>query len=229
MFDLAIVIPLTEEQKIIYSSICRNLSIYPEIIFQGTHEKTAKIVCEECGNNKTLIISALHSPISYVNIDKRMVVFDYHNDAATICEEMTDGNFLRERRNMTYILGTNIKSKNNRIKTYSPRHMGEIFREDLSGEVVYSLDIDVFNQSVTNAHNYPHDSLVERLAQKFGIEFHLNFNEVANISKALAAKSIVADLQIAGYNPRYDDHYKTAVLIENYVEEITNCRRQIMR
>lgn len=235
---LTVIVPLNSMEQEVYRDIIVSCGLNePVVVDTGKHisklgneyfmnlESVAKEVAATVGNKKSIIIGHNHSNIAFCYPDVSLVTFDSHNDSLPFDSwEFGDGYFLNKRQKDTYILGCNVKSNLPRVKNYPPRKVDRILEVALPKNIFLSLDIDVFNLSVTKAHGYTgvHHSIMQDVARAFGHEFHLSFQKVLDLSLGIVEGMVesrnVVGINIAQYSPRLEgEPYPTADILKQYL------------
>jgi len=234
---ISVIIPLNEIEIDVYCDIITSSGLNKPVIIdvnphciednKGYHlekESLAMEVAKVAGAGKSVIIGRNHSNIAFCYNNNALITFDAHNDSYPNDDRAFGGGyFLHKRKGDTHILGCKIKSDLPQIKTYPPKKIHNILEQSLPENIFLSLEVDVFNLSVTRAHNYSHKGWGEDIARLFGYESHLSFQEVLELSKALVKGKGVAGINIAGYNPALEEPpYKTAELLKEYLVSVLN-------
>ncbi len=184
-------------------------------------------VAEVVGEQKAVIIGEEHNLIAFCYNDESttLLTFDKHDDSYVFDKrpEFGNGNFLTRREGDTHILGYKGwgKPTSKRVRAYSPRKIQEVLDADISDRIFLSLDIDVFNTSVTTAHNDPPSELLDPLCKLFNYEGHLSFGQVLALSKELVSGRELVGLNIAEYRPGMEEPpYKTAEMLRDYIHAV---------
>lgn len=219
-------VPYNETEEKVYREIIVSCRLNePAVFYVNNHSdlKTiAKQVASTVVNRKSVIIGHNHSNIAFCYPKDTLITFDSHNDSFYLMDdyEFNGACFLNTREKDTYILGCGIRSDRSNIRNFPPRKVDSILDANLPRNIFLSLDIDAFNLSVTDAHNYTstHKSPIENMARSLGREFHLSFQKVLDLSLCLTKDRNLVGINIAEYAPeREGKPYHTAELLKTYL------------
>jgi|GEM_PF-4344650 len=239
---IPVIIPYLNIHKEKYQEIIASLGLTEPIIIEKYPLKSewrkdlANAVASRVGDKKSLIFGERHYLITYCYNDSHtaLITFDAHNDSfplekrllydEEISNDISNGDFLLQRKGETHIIGTRIKSDVPRIKTYPPRKRKayKLLKDQIPNKIFLSLEIDVFDPEITQAHYYPHDSIIDEVAKFFGYRRFLNFEECCELSISLIRNREVVGINIAGYAPECEGPpFKTVELIKEYLNRIS--------
>ena len=246
---LTVVVALNDKEESTYSHILQSVGLpEPEIVDRKLWNKPwslkvvwqqkmglANEVKEVVGDRPAIIMSNTHYPITSCYKEVPIIILDSHCDDeenhnnqvivnGNSIDKFSNANFLLFREGIRYILGTKAKSKLSNIKTYRPSEVYNILDTNLPDRFLMSLEVDVFDHSVTTAYNprYGQNSMLERIGRRLGYKGHLDEKTVLDLSKKLVHSRELAGLHIAGYDPDRDPGYKTAELLHRYLKGVLN-------
>ncbi len=232
---IPVIVPLNRRENDVYQDIALSAGLSNPIIVdvdkhllkEGEYyyldkEPLAREVAEAVGKRKSVIIGRKHFNIAFCYPEETLITFDAHNDSMPHgARSFDDGYFLSKRKGKTYILGCRIKSYSNEVINYWPKKINQILEEKLPRNIFLSLEIDVFNSNVTRAHNYAHDSWLDNAGRFFGLENHLCFERVLDLSKELVKGKNVLGINLSGYNPWLEKPpYPTSGLLKQYLSSV---------
>ena len=227
---VTVIVPHNRRQEEIYHDIVTSVGLPPPIVVGSTDkEDIARKVAALVGERRSVTIGRKHYICAFCYNDEEtaLVTFDadtdypFYGNLADSPLSFGNGTFLNERQGMTYILGSNVKSDNQRVKVYPPRKIEKVLKEDIPEQVFLSLDIDVFDKEVTEAHDRPHYDVIKRLERALGIKTHLSFEEVLALSQQLLRGRTLVGVNIAEYDPQLEQPpYKTAELLKRYLKGV---------
>ncbi|MBN2052554.1 arginase family protein [Candidatus Woesearchaeota archaeon] len=231
---LTVIVPYSEKEKEIYARILCEIGLKEPVVvdpyqhkvmiwkkMQLNNDGIIREVAGIIGDKKSIILSGTHYPIAecYNNIQAGLVTFDAHNDSYIDKDSLFnsfsgDGEFLLRRKGKTYILGTNIGTHDPlKIKVFNAKKINNIKKITLPNNIFLSLDIDVFDPSITQSHHRPHTGLFKRK--------YLSFEDVMRTTQYLTKDRNVLGVNIAGYDPELEaPPYKTAELLKQYLGSI---------
>jgi len=201
--------------------------------FSDIKEFFAKDIAASLDDRPCVILSSRHCPAAYCFNDgsTAFITFDAHNDSLQSISFWDippfhyglfgEGDFLLKRKGETHIIGTSITSEASQIPTYKASKAHEVLGKKIPSKIFLSLDIDVFDSSVTQAHYWPHQSWIDGLARFFHYKNHMFFEEVKDLSVKLAKGREVKGVHVAGYEPLFDEPgLKTAEMIKSYLSSV---------
>lgn len=230
---ITVTVPFNDVEEKVYRDILVSCGLNEPFVVdtnQPDLKTIAKQVAGIIGNRKSVIIGHNHSNIAFCYPKETLITFDSHNDSFALMDEYEFhcGYFLHLRENDTYILGCGVKSNDLSIKNFSPRKVDKILDVNLPKNIFLSLDIDAFNLSVTDSHNYTdtHRNSIESTARAFGREFHLSFQKVLDLSLGLTEGRNLVGINIAEYDPKIEgEPYYTAELLKTYLGIVLGRRK----
>ena len=234
---VTVIVPFTYSQQqldtqiAVYMDILSGVGLPKPQIVSANNKSQEDIACEVAeivGEDRSVSISPKHyiAAFCYNDGETAFVTFDSHRDYyITMHPTFGNGSFLRYRNGEIYIVGSDMEfigpNPPKQIKVYPPKKIDRVIQADIPPKIFLSLDIDVFDEEVTKAHNWPHDGLVERFERAIGIKTHLSFEEVLTLSQQLLQGRTLMGVNIAEYCPQLEQPpYKTAELLKQYLRAV---------
>jgi len=239
---IPVIVPYNAKEREIYTQILLDVGLKEPVVvepFQHViqigekqyfkNEEIIREVANTVGTKKSVIISGHHYPIADCYNDKQvaLVTFDAHNDSYGDKDSLFNncsgnGEFILRRKGKTYIIGTGVGTHNlEKIKTYPPKQKHKMMEARDADKIFLSLDIDVFDPSVTQAHHWPRTGLIDLIAKALHIKRYMDFESVMELTQHIIKDRKVVGVNIAGYDPEFEEPpYKTAELLKQYLSSV---------